>query len=162
MNSTPPCSLWTSDLLTVCLWKLDVTQDCQEGSHQHSVWASQPALWHQTVDKCEEGAPCSPWILSSLFPQTARMQRIKQIMSGGELMGLFIERLWRTAHFCKAVYVTAGRTVLHDSSVTASHPCLCHMASDFSLSSSKTIPSSCFISATATTHTHTYKNVDSP
>lgn len=37
------------------------------------------------------------------------------------MMSLFIERMWRTAHFCKAVYVTADSTVPHESPVTASH-----------------------------------------
>lgn len=37
------------------------------------------------------------------------------------MMSLFIERMWRTAHFCKAVYVTADTTVPHESPVTASH-----------------------------------------
>lgn len=49
------------------------------------------------------------------------MERIKPDYDRGEVMSLFIERMWRTAHFCKAVYVTADSTVPHESPVTASH-----------------------------------------
>ncbi len=56
-----------------------------------------------------------------LKAQTAGMERIKPDYEWGELMSLFIERMWRTAHFCKAVYVTADSTVPHESPVTASH-----------------------------------------
>lgn len=59
------------------------------------------------------------------FAQTAVLQRIKADYEWGELMSLFIERMWRTAHFCKAVYVTADSTFPHESPVTASHCGFC-------------------------------------
>lgn len=56
-----------------------------------------------------------------LKDQTAGKQRIKPDYEWGEMISLFIERMWRTAHFCNAVYVTADSTVQHESPVTASH-----------------------------------------
>lgn len=84
----------------------------------------------------------SVWISSTFFPskhQTAGMERIKPDYEWGEPMSLFIERMWRTAHFCKAVYVIADSTVPHESPVTASHRSSHCAASDISICYMKTI-----------------------